>query len=96
MRMVKCEICAYDDEGNELEGSGDIPHEPYVTVTPDGKEHYFCSHGCQRTFEIGIAKLKKVRVGEESALPEDEIEKRRNIIAGGKGSSYGTLEDTTQ
>jgi hypothetical protein len=89
IKMVKCEWCAYDDEGDEIEGVLDIPWEHYVTKTSDGKEHIFCSHACQRAFELKMG-IKKPRAED---IDERESARRKKITDEGKGSSYGTFED---
>ncbi|MHC1567693.1 MAG: hypothetical protein ACXQS7_02140 [Candidatus Syntropharchaeia archaeon] len=79
--MPRCETCECEE----------IPWEPYVTVA-DGKEYYFCSHACQRYYELHVLKVSKERY---EPVDEKECERRRKIVEAGKGSSYGSWDVTT-
>ncbi|OFV66170.1 MAG: hypothetical protein SBU_000712 [Candidatus Syntrophoarchaeum butanivorans] len=84
----------YTPDGKEIEGAMDIPWEPYVTEADDGP-HYFCSHACQRYFEMreGIAEVCW------EPCSEEEVERRKKIIdsnyeaGNGLGSDYGPWDE---
>ncbi len=92
--MVKCEVCMYTQDGKEIEGAMDIPWEPFVTEADDG-EHYFCTHICQRHYEMthDIAEDCWDPMSEEECARRKKVVDDNSTSGNGLGSDYGPFDE---